>query len=163
MFLPNQHLRGLKWEGKKLSVSKVHFFSFLQCRFLLFTSNLTSLRSMVLGKEPTSFTAVASSFRPSSSNTQNVMCTEKGCCHFRGAVHQFSFLDKPYTNLREKSSFFNDNAWQKPKGFQANIQMCHLIVHQAAPCHTDKPFISLSQILISSLVCMFLVSLQQPT
>ena len=32
-----------------------------------------------------------------------------------------------------------------------------------SPCHTDKPFISLSPILISRLVCMFLVSLQQPT
>lgn len=29
-------------------------------------------------------------------------------------------------------------------------------------CHTDKPFISLSQILIKGTVCMFLTSLQQP-
>ena len=85
-------------------------FSILQCRFLLSTSNIMSLSSIVLRKEPTSLMVVPSSFRPPSSNIQNVMCTEKGCCHFHGTVHQFCFLDKRYMNLTEKSSFFNENA-----------------------------------------------------
>lgn len=118
--------------NKRMQPSKVNFFSILQWRLLFSKSNTPSLSSVILGKKSTTLIVITSSFRPPSSNIQSGMCIEKWCCHCHGTVHQFCFPDKRCMNLPEQGSFFNDNMWQEPKGFKANIQTCHLIVHQPA-------------------------------